>query len=140
MLFVRPSCGLCNRLRVVISSLVLSEKIILLWRQTGDCNCFLSDLFEPHSKIRVLPFWLAERIGPFGRVITPAKLTELRYRLGLEGITYLDGLYHDFIPLGMTAQDYEGRVRALLGTLIPAEPVAKVGGSDGFAVRTSTQT
>jgi hypothetical protein len=78
MITVLPEGGLCNRLRVVASSLMLSQAasqdLCVLWMQTPDFNARFDALFDRTG----LPFELRE-----GRAMTVPARALLRSREGL---------------------------------------------------------
>ena len=60
-ILVEPVGGLCNRLRVVISSIILAEsmgrQVALIWTPDTSCYCEFYDLFRKTPLIQVVPWW-----------------------------------------------------------------------------------
>lgn len=65
MLTIVPQCGLCNRLRVVLSAMAIAQRqhvdVHVLWQQTPECNAAFTDLFVPIDSGRLhvtpCPWW-----------------------------------------------------------------------------------
>lgn len=60
MVIIQPSGGLCNRMRVINSSLELAKrkgtKLLVLWYCTDELNAPFESLFEPVKEFKVINF------------------------------------------------------------------------------------
>jgi hypothetical protein len=145
-ILVQPSGGLCNRLRVLISALILAERMArrtrLLWMPRHNCNCKFSDLFAPSPLIEVEPFWYAkgaEWLGaaPF-RGVDLSKVTvlhektvaEMGYTIDAQSLVkqrfvLFKNCYSDFIVNDISPDEYATKVSYYLTQLAPHRKVAK---------------
>jgi hypothetical protein len=118
MITVLPEGGLCNRLRVVASSLMLSQAVSqslrVLWMQTPDFNARFDALFDTAG----LPFELQE-----GRAMSVPARALLRSR---EGLARLRGV----LVLGPAQTEP--------GAFDIAQAAARIGGRDVF-IRTNSK-
>ena len=69
MIIIEPVGGLCNRLRVIVSSYEAAvkhgTKLFVVWRNTDNCNCSYNELFSLPDFIRTLVVpnrWLPNKI------------------------------------------------------------------------------
>jgi hypothetical protein len=143
---VKPAGGLCNRLRVVISALILAEhtgrKCSLLWKPYNLCNCKYSDLFSYDPIIDVIPIWylkISRRLDllPFrkvinktGIIIDQGKLKEIGWIIDAcqyENYDYLffKDCYSDFIPSNLSPEEYKDKISYYLQRLKPLKLIQK---------------
>jgi hypothetical protein len=144
-ILVEPVSGLCNRLRVFVSALIVAEcmgrRTRLLWRPSADCNCRFLDLFQPSSLFEVVPMWRTQvadwlRMSPFGNpvvrralIISQNGLCERKYTMdlsSLEGspVIFFQQCYSDFIPNHFSSEQYAEKVRFYLNKLVPTKQIA----------------
>jgi hypothetical protein len=58
MLYVKPTGGLCNYLRVIFSWLATAratgDKLTVVWEKTASCNGYFEEIFEPVKDLTVV--------------------------------------------------------------------------------------
>lgn len=153
-IIVQPDGGLCNRLRVLVSSLILAEcmgrKPQLLWRPNAVCNCEFYDLFQYDPLTNVVPHW-CDRLARFllprqgigvslanlltlgggnGVVIDQQGLGKLDYKINLSDFEdypfiYFRDCYSDFIPAHFSPEDYSEKASSYLNRFKPVDFVSE---------------
>lgn len=75
-LVIKPTSGLCNRLRALNSAIELSKKsqsqLDMIWELNPDCNCRFEDLFEPIAGIanikNITDSYWARKMGRLSKI------------------------------------------------------------------------
>ncbi len=137
---IKPVGGLCNRLRVIVSSLILAEYTgrgcQLFWMPKSSCNCLYTDLFEPNGLMDIVPLWyfkVARRLNilPFrkvrnkqGIVIDQNVLSEIKWIINIDEYDEFDYVYFkdcfsDFIPSQLSPDEYKEKISCYLRRLQP---------------------
>jgi hypothetical protein len=142
---VEPVCGLCNRLRVLVSALIVAEcmgrRVGLVWRRLGHCNCRFLDLFQPSPQFDTVPSARAKaeewrRMSQFRNsairralIIGEDGLYERKYTIDVSSleaypVIFFQYCHSDFIPNHFSSEEYAENVRFHLNQLVPAEQIA----------------